>query len=155
MGRRRVSSARPAIRPSRGRTRARAIIKAEVVAHPGRELRDNPRFVITNLRHRPDRLYAEIYCARGDSENRLKELHHDLTFGRTSCSRFWANQLRVTLTAAAYVLLQELQLRGDRTPPAAGARRARVAANRSASCKTCRQSTRPRNEGRANAFPTT
>lgn len=93
----------------------RAVIKAEVVVHPGRELRDNPRIVITNLRHRPDRLYAEIYCARGDSENRLKELHHDLAFGRTSCSRFWANQLRVLLTAAAYVLLQELQLRADRT----------------------------------------
>lgn len=93
----------------------RAVIKAEVVVHPGRELRDNPRIVITNLRHRPERLYAEIYCARGDSENRLKELHHDLAFGRTSCSRFWANQLRVLLTAAAYVLLQELQLRADRT----------------------------------------
>jgi hypothetical protein len=93
----------------------RAVIKAEVVVHPGRVLRDNPRIVITNLRHRPERLYAEIYCARGDSENRLKELHHDLAFGRTSCSRFWANQLRVILTAAAYVLLQELQLRADRT----------------------------------------
>lgn len=93
----------------------RAIIKAEVVVHPGRALRENPRIVITNLRHRPDRVYADIYCARGDSENRLKELHHDLAFGRTSCSRFWANQLRVTLTAAAYVLLQELQLRADRT----------------------------------------
>jgi hypothetical protein len=93
----------------------RAVIKAEVVVHPGRELRDNPRIVITNLRHRPARLYAEIYCARGDSENRLKELHHDLAFGRTSCSQFWANQLRVILTAAAYVLLQELQLRADRT----------------------------------------
>jgi hypothetical protein len=93
----------------------RAVIKAEVVVHPGRELRDNPRIVITNLRHRPERLYREIYCARGDSENRLKELHHDLAVGRTSCSRFWANQLRVTLTAAAYVLLQELQLRADRT----------------------------------------
>jgi hypothetical protein len=93
----------------------RAVIKAEVVVHPGRELRDNPRIVITNLRHRPERLYADIYCARGDSENRLKELHHDLAFGRTSCSQFWANQLRVILTAAAYVLLQELQLRADRT----------------------------------------
>lgn len=93
----------------------RAVIKAEVVVHPGRDLRDNPRIVITNLRHRPDRLYREIYSARGDSENRLKELHHDLAVGRTSCSRFWANQLRVTLTAAAYVLLQELQLRADRT----------------------------------------
>jgi hypothetical protein len=93
----------------------RAVIKAEVVVHPGRDLRDNPRIVVTNLRHRPERLYREIYCARGDSENRLKELHHDLAVGRTSCSRFWANQLRVTLTAAAYVLLQELQLRADRT----------------------------------------
>ena len=93
----------------------RAVIKAEVVVHPGRDLRDNPRIVITNLRHHPERLYREIYCARGDSENRLKELHHDLAVGRTSCSRFWANQLRLTLTAAAYVLLQELQLRADRT----------------------------------------
>lgn len=98
----------------------RAVIKAEVVAHPGRDLRDNPRFVITNLRHRPERLYREIYCARGDSENRLKELHHDLALGRTSCSRFWANQLRVTLAAAAYVLLQELQLRADQTALARG-----------------------------------
>jgi hypothetical protein len=93
----------------------RAVIKAEVVVHPGRELRENPRIVITNLRHHPERLYAEIYCARGDSENRLKELHHDLAFGRTSCSRFWANQLRVLLTAAAYVLLQELQFRAEGT----------------------------------------
>ena len=93
----------------------RAVIKAEVVVHPGRDLRDNPRIVITNVRHRPERLYREVYCARGDSENRLKELHHDLAVGRTSCTRFWANQLRVTLTAAAYVLLQELQWRADRT----------------------------------------
>ena len=93
----------------------RAVIKAEVVVHPGRDLRDNPRIVITNLRHRPERLYRAIYCARGDSENRLKALHHDLAIGRTSCSRFWANHLRVTLTAAAYVLLQELHLRADRT----------------------------------------
>ena len=93
----------------------RAVIKAEVVVHPGRDLRDNPRIVIINLRHGPERLYREVYCARGDSENRIKELHLDLAVGRTSCTRFWANQLRVTLTAAAYVLLQELQLRADRT----------------------------------------
>ena len=53
--------------------------------------------------------------ARGDSENRFKELKHALAFGRTSCTRFWANQLRVTLTAAAFVLFQELQLHADRT----------------------------------------
>jgi len=93
----------------------RTIIKAEVTGQPGREPRDNPRFVITNLRQRPEWIYTHVYGARGDSENRLKELHHAMAFGRTSCTRFWANQLRVTLTAAAFVLLQELQLRTDRT----------------------------------------
>ena len=93
----------------------RAIIKAEVVWHQGREPRDNPRFVITNLRQTPEWIYTHVYCARGDSENRLKELKHALAFGRTSCTRFWANQLRITLTAAAFVLCQELQLHADRT----------------------------------------
>jgi hypothetical protein len=93
----------------------RTIIKAEVVWHDGREPRDNPRFVITNLPQTPEWIYTHVYCARGDSENRLKELKHALAFGRTSCTRFWANQLRVTLSAAAFVLCQELQLRADRT----------------------------------------
>jgi hypothetical protein len=93
----------------------RVIIKAEVVWHHGREPRDNPRFVITNLRQMPEWIYTHIYCARGDSENRLKELKHALAFGRTSCTRFWANQLRVLLSAAAFVLFQELQLCADRT----------------------------------------
>jgi hypothetical protein len=93
----------------------RTILKAEVTWHQDREPRDNPRFVVTNLRQTPEWIYTHVYCARGDSENRLKELHHAMAFGRTSCTRFWANQLRVTLTAAAYVLMQELQLRADRT----------------------------------------
>jgi hypothetical protein len=82
----------------------RVVIKAEVVWHHGREARDNPRFVVTNLRQTPEWIYTHVYCARGDSENRLKELHLALALGRTSCMRFWANQLRVTMTAA-YVLL--------------------------------------------------
>ncbi len=56
----------------------RVIIKAEVVHHPGREPRDNPRFVVTNLRQQPQWLYETVYCARGDIENRIKELQHDL-----------------------------------------------------------------------------
>jgi Transposase DDE domain group 1 len=96
-------------------TARRTIIKAEVVWHHGREPRDNPRFVVTNLRQTPEWIYTHVYCARGDSENRLKELKDALAFGRTSCTRFWANQLRITLTAAAFVLCQELQLRADRT----------------------------------------
>ena len=85
-----------------------------MVWHAGREPRDNPRFVITNLRQTPEWIYTHVYCARGDSENRFKELKLALAFGRTSCTRFWANQLRITLTAAAFVLFQELQLRADR-----------------------------------------
>lgn len=88
--------------------RRRVIIKAEVVRLPGRDPRCNPRFVVTNLRETPADVYA-VYCQRGDMENRLKELHHGLALDRTSCSRFWANQFRVLLTAAAYVLLQELR----------------------------------------------
>jgi hypothetical protein len=93
----------------------RIVIKAEVVRLPGREPRDNPRFVITNLRQMPRFVYERVYCARGDIENRIKELHDGLQIGRTSCGRFWANQLRVLLTAAAYVLMQELRLRAART----------------------------------------
>jgi len=93
----------------------RVVIKAEVVRLAGREPRDNPRFVITSLRQTPRFVYERVYCARGDIENRIKELHDGLQIGRTSCGRFWANQLRVLLTAAAYVLMQELRLRAART----------------------------------------
>ncbi|MGH7256404.1 MAG: IS1380 family transposase, partial [Nitrospirales bacterium] len=83
--------------------RRRVIIKAESVQLPGRAPKCNPRFVVTNLRDAPAAVSA-VYCQRGDMENRLKELHDGLALDRTSCSRFWANQFRVLLTAAAYVL---------------------------------------------------
>jgi hypothetical protein len=95
----------------------RVIMKAEVVRLVGRDPRDNPRFVVTNLVQSPRRVYA-IYRERGDVENRLKELHYGLGFDRTSCSGFWANAFRVLLTAAAYVLLQALRLRLAATPAA-------------------------------------
>jgi hypothetical protein len=94
--------------------RRRVIIKAEVVRLPGREPKCNPRFVVTNLDDTSATVYA-IYCQRGDVENRLKELHDGLALGRTSCSRFWANQFRVLLTAAAYVLLQDLRRQAQGT----------------------------------------
>jgi hypothetical protein len=93
----------------------RVVIKAEVVRLSSREPRDNPRFVITNLRPSPRFVYEQVYCGRGDIENRIKELHDGLQLGRTSCGRFWANQFRVFLTAAAYVLMQELRLRAAGT----------------------------------------
>src|SRR6059036_1641370 len=88
----------------------RVIIKAEVVRHPGRAPKNNPRFVVTNLPDDPEAVY-QLYCQRGDVENRLKELHHGLELDRTSCCRFLANQLRVLLTLAAYILFQELRRR--------------------------------------------
>jgi len=87
----------------------RVIYKAECVRLVGHPLRENRRFVVTNLTCEADAVY-DIYRRRGDSENRIKELKLDLDLGRTSCSRFWANQLRVLLSAAAYVLMQELRL---------------------------------------------
>jgi hypothetical protein len=95
----------------------RVIMKAEVVRLLGRDPRDNPRFVVTNLPQSPRRVY-EIYRERGDVENRLKELHYGLSFDRTSCTAFWANAFRVLLTAAAYVLLQALRQRLATTPAA-------------------------------------
>ena len=97
-----------------GRER-RVVIKAEVVRLKGREPRDNPRFVVTNLLESSRFVYERVYCARGDIENRIKELLDGLQIDRTSCCKFLANQLRVLLTAAAYVLMQELRLRAART----------------------------------------
>ena len=93
----------------------RVVIKAEIVCLAGRAPQDNPRFVVTNLRQTPRWIYEHVYCARGEIENRIKELKGGLQIDRTSCSRFWPNQLRVLLTAAAYVLLQELRRRAAHT----------------------------------------
>jgi hypothetical protein len=96
----------------------RVVIKAEVVRAADKDPKDNPRFVVTNLKTPPRKLYERIYCGRGEIENRIKELHHGLEIDRTSCTKFWANQLRALMTAVAYVLYQELRL----AAPAACAR---------------------------------
>lgn len=100
-------------RPYRARTwrkERRLIAKAEVIPYQGRATKDNPRYVLTNLPQSamPQTIY-ETYCGRGDPENRIKELKNDLEIDRTSCSSYVANQARVMLTAAAYVLMQELR----------------------------------------------
>ena len=88
----------------------RVIYKAEVVCAVNKEPKDNPRFVVTNLKQNPQWIYEQVYCQRGDVENRIKELHDGMQIGRTSCSDFLANTFRVLLTAAAYVLMQEMRL---------------------------------------------
>jgi hypothetical protein len=89
----------------------RVVYKAEVVREGERAARDNQHFLVTNLKQTPRWIYEKLYCRRGDIENRIKELHHGLEMDRTSCHGFWANQLRVLMTAAAYVLMQELRIR--------------------------------------------
>ena len=98
-----------------GSHRRRVIHKAEVVRQQGKEPKDNPRFVITNLLQTPQWIYERVYGPCGDIENRVKELHEGLKIDRTSCTSFWANQLRVLMTAAAYVLMQEVRLRAAGT----------------------------------------
>jgi hypothetical protein len=93
----------------------RVIIKAEIVFNRRGEPQDNPRFVVTNQRQSPKFIYKKSYCSRAVIENRIKELHHGLEIDRTSCPRFWANQFRVLLTAAAYALIQELRRHAKHT----------------------------------------
>lgn len=86
------------------RSERRVVVKAEVV-NKG----ENPRFVVTNIVDMPAADLYEFYCDRGDVENRIKELKDDLLSGRTSCHRFLANQFRLILHSAAFVLLQALR----------------------------------------------
>jgi hypothetical protein len=94
----------------------RVVIKAEVTVNDKGEPRDNPRFVVTNLSVGQARGIYEHYGDRGEMENRIKELKNQLQMDRTSCHRFVANQLRVLLHAAAYLLHCELRRQLHGTP---------------------------------------
>ena len=85
----------------------RVVAKAE---HTGGKA--NPRFVVTNLpvaESDARALYEDLYCARGEMENRIKEAQLELFADRLSAATFRANQLRLWLASAAYVLLQALR----------------------------------------------
>ena len=84
--------------------RRRVIAKAEHNAQGA-----NPRFVVTNVPGDPQELYEDVYCQRGEMENRIKEQQLGLFADRTSCHRFPANQFRLLLSSAAYVLIQALR----------------------------------------------
>ncbi len=80
----------------------RVVAKAEHI-----EGKENPRYVVTSLEAAnwaAQKLYEELYCARGDMENRIKE-QYSLFAGRVSAATLRANQLRLYLSAAAYVLM--------------------------------------------------
>ena len=101
-------------------SRARRVVgKAEVMAEG-----DNPRFVVTNLpasgfngeqdqlRFQPARLYEELYCARGQMENVLKQQVLDLQADRLSTHHLASNQLRLWLAAFAYLLIERVRAIG-------------------------------------------
>jgi hypothetical protein len=94
-----------------GRTR-RVVAKAEHLPKGS-----NPRFVVTSLaasRVDARTLYEDIYCARGQVENRIKEQQLDLFADRTSAATMRANQLRLWFASFAYVLLAALRRIGLR-----------------------------------------
>jgi len=82
----------------------RIIAKAE---HSGRGA--NPRYVVTSLPGESQALYDDLYCARGEMENRIKEQQLGLFADRTSCHHWWPNQFRLLLSSLAYVLLERLR----------------------------------------------
>jgi len=82
----------------------RVIHKAEHNA-----LGENNRYVVTNLAGNARHLYEDVYCARGDMENRIKEQQLHLFADRTSSPSFAVNQLRLLLSAFAYVLMERLR----------------------------------------------
>lgn len=106
---------RPArrFRELRYRTRRSWSRKRRVVAkaeHTGDKA--NPRFVVTSLSQEAwaaRELYEQLYCARGEMENRIKEAQLDLFADRLSSATFRANQLRLWLSSAAYVLMHALR----------------------------------------------
>jgi hypothetical protein len=87
--------------------RRRVVGKAE---HTGDK--SNPRFVVSSLSVKEiaaRELYEQLYCARGEMENRIKEAQLDLFADRLSTATFRANQLRLWFASAAYVLMHALR----------------------------------------------
>jgi hypothetical protein len=73
----------------------------------------NPRFVVTNLPEVDAQvLYEQVYCQRGEAENRIKEAQIGLFATRTSCQALRSNQLRMLLAALGYVLIERLRALG-------------------------------------------
>lgn len=96
-------------RESWSRTR-RVVAKAEYLAG-----KDNPRFVVTSLPQDEidaRALYEDLYCARGDMENRIKEQQLDLFAGRVSAQTIAANQVRLYFASIGYTLMHALRRLG-------------------------------------------
>lgn len=83
----------------------RVVYKAEALARG-----PNTRFVVTNQpEHIPAQAVYDTYVDRGEPENWIKDLKNHCFADRLSAHRFWANQFRLLLHAAAYWLLDTLR----------------------------------------------
>ena len=85
---------------------------------------NNPRFVVSNIEHTErdaPQLYDQLYCQRGEAENRIKEAQLGLFATRTSCQYFNANQFRILLSALAYTLVERLRVLALKDTPLANA----------------------------------
>lgn len=70
----------------------------------------NPRYIVTNeTKFTSQELYEEHYCARGDMENRIKEIKRGVFSDRTSCHKWWPNQLRLIFSSMAYILMESMR----------------------------------------------
>jgi hypothetical protein len=86
------------------------IVKAERLPDGSNlEGKENTRYIVTNMLGPPQELYEDVYCARGDMENRIKEQQKWLFSDRTSCHDFLANRFRLFLSSAAYVLMETIR----------------------------------------------
>ena len=80
------------------------IMKAEHTAKGA-----NNRYIVTTLEGSPQELYDQMYCQRGDMENRIKEQQLGLFADRTSCHKWWANQWRLLLSTFAYLIMDRFR----------------------------------------------
>jgi len=81
----------------------------------------NPRFVVSNLPGDEQELYDELYCQRGDMENRIKEQQLGLFADRTSSYQFSTNQFRLLMSSSAYVLMETVRRVGLKDTDLSGA----------------------------------
>jgi hypothetical protein len=89
----------------------RVVMKAEWLAKGG-----NPRFVVTNLLTPAEELYDKFYVQRGaSSEHPIKELKLGIKADRLSCNKFIANQFRLFLSQAAYILMLAIRQAAEGT----------------------------------------
>jgi hypothetical protein len=89
--------------------RRRIIARLEHGRPKGKKGGANPRYVVTNLDGDGQALYDELYCQRGEMENRIKEQQLDLFADRTSCHKWWPNQFRLILASLAYTLMEAIR----------------------------------------------